>query len=184
MSRIKSSQGRIHALTLSALLTALLCIAGPLTLPIGPVPVSLVSAAVMLAALLLGPGQAVACVAGYLLLGAAGAPVFSGFTGGAGMLIGPTGGFLLGYLPLAAIGGAICARCRSRWLQAAGLALGMLSLYALGAAWYCLYAGVALPAALAVCVWPFLPIDAAKLLLAVTFGAMLRLRLQKAGLLR
>ncbi len=78
-------------MTLSAMLTALLCILGPLTLPLGPVPLSLTAFALMLTALLLGPGRAAACCGVYLLLGLMGLPVFSGFTGGAGVFLGPTG---------------------------------------------------------------------------------------------
>ncbi len=173
-----------HTLTLTSLMTALLCIAGPLTIPAGPVPVSLTAALLMLTALLLGPGRALACCGAYLLMGCVGLPVFSGFTGGVGQLLSPTGGYLLGYLPLTAIGGYVCAHADRKWLQALGFAAGMAALYALGTAWYCRQSGAGLTAALAVCVWPFLPIDGAKILLALTFGGSLRARLQRAGLLR
>lgn len=172
---------RTNRLTLTALMTAALCIAGPLTLPIGPVPVSITSAVVMLAALLLGGRIAAASCAVYLLLGLVGLPVFSGFTGGAGQLVGPTGGFLAGYLPLAAVAGTVCARTDSRLLQAAGCIAGMALLYALGTAWFCLQAQVGVQAAMTVCVVPFLPFDAVKLAVVIGVGSRMKRRLKALG---
>lgn len=172
---------RTRKLTLMALMTALLCIAGPLTLPIGPVPVSLLSGVLMLTAMLLGGRMAAGSCGAYLLLGFVGLPVFSGFTGGAGRLLGPTGGFLVGYLPLAAIGGAACSRTERRILQGLALAAGTAVLYALGTAWYCLQSGVEVSSALAVCVLPFLPFDALKLALVLAIGPGLKRRLKSGG---
>ena len=171
-------------LTLTAMLTALLCICGPLTLPLVPVPLSLTTAVLMLTALLLGPGRAALCCGVYLLIGLIGLPVFSGFTGGMGAFAGPTGGFLLGYLPLTAVCGAACVRTQKRLLQGLALVGGVLLLYAIGAAWYVWQTGAVLSAAMAVCVLPFLPGDAAKIAAVLTGGNALRLRLKKAGLLR
>lgn len=164
---------RTSRLTVMAVMTALLCIAGPLTLPVGPVPVSLFSAVLMLAAMLLGGRMAAGSCAAYLLLGLIGLPVFSGFTGGAGRLAGPTGGYLAGYLPMAAIAGALCRRTDKRLFQGLSLAAGTAVLYALGTAWYCLQAGVSVPAALTVCVLPFLPFDAAKIVFVLTLAPRL-----------
>lgn len=165
---------RTTRLTLMALMSALMCIAGPLTLPIGPVPVSLLSAALMLAAMLLGGRMAAAACGVYLLLGLIGLPVFSGFTGGVGQLIGPTGGFLAGYLPMTGLAGAMCSRTDRRLLQGLALAAGTALLYALGTAWFCLQSGADVAAALAVCVLPFLPFDALKIALALAIGPRLR----------
>lgn len=77
-------------LTLTAVLTALLCLAGPVTLPVGPIPLSLTTAVLMLMALLLGE-RALLCCGLYLLLGLLGLPVFSGFTGGLAALSGLPG---------------------------------------------------------------------------------------------
>ncbi len=171
-----------RSLTLPALMTALLCILGPLTLPLGPVPVSLLTALLMLIALLAGPFRALLCGALYLLIGLLGLPVFSGFSGGVGQLIGPTGGFLLGYLPLAFSAG-LGARKDQPLPTALGCIAGHALLYALGAAWYCRVAMQPLSAALAVCVWPFLPIDGMKIALVIPFGLRLKRRLRRASLL-
>ncbi len=168
-------------MTLTAMLTALLCILGPVTLPVGPVPLSVTTAALALIALLLGSGRACLCCGAYLLIGAVGLPVFSGFTGGIGALIGPTGGFLLGYLPMTAVCG-LSARTEKRLCQFFALAAGTLLLYLAGTAWYCGQAGVNVPAAIGTCVLPFLPGDALKVAAVLLGGNAIKTRLRKAGL--
>lgn len=168
---------RTERLTLMAVMTAMMCIAGPLTLPVGPVPVSLLSAVLMLAGMLLGGRMAAGSCGVYLLLGLLGLPVFSGFTGGAGQLLGPTGGFLAGYLPMTALVGAISARTECRSVRALALAAGMLVLYATGTVWYCWQFGASIQAAMAVCVLPFLPFDVIKLAAVLAIAPGLRRRL-------
>ena len=170
-------------MTLTAMLTALLCILGPLTLPLGPVPLSLTTAVLMLMGLLLGGRKATLCCAVYLLMGIVGLPVFSGFTGGMGALLGPTGGFLLGYLPMTALCGFVCTRWGRKPLQLCAFLAGTAIVYLAGAAWYCWQAGAALSTALAVCVLPFLPGDALKIAAVLIGGNAVRTRLHKAGLI-
>lgn len=168
-------------MTLTAMLTALLCLLGPVTLPLGPVPLTLTTAALMLIALLLGPGRACLCCGVYLGIGLLGVPVFSGFTGGLSALLGPTGGFLLGYLPLTALCG-LSARTQRKPCQLAALAAGTALLYLTGTAWYVWQAGVDIPAALGVCVLPFLPGDALKIAAVLTIGNAVRARVKRAGM--
>ena len=170
-------------LTLTAMLTALLCICGPLTLPLGPIPLSLTTAVLMLMALLLGMGPSMLCCGVYLLMGLTGLPVFSGFNGGAGALMGPTGGFLLGYLPMTALCGFLCARTDKPLMHALACLAGTLLLYITGTAWYCWQSGAAANAALTVCVLPFLPGDLLKIAAVATLGHAVRKRLKRAGLL-
>lgn len=170
-------------LTITAMLTALLCISGPVTLPLGPVPLSLTTAVLMGMALLLGGARATLCCAVYLLMGLVGLPVFAGFTGGAGTLIGPTGGFLLGYPLLTALCGYVCARWENRMIQLCAFLAGTALLYLMGTAWYCLQTGAEVAAALAVCVLPFLPGDALKIIAVLTGGNAVKARLKKAGLI-
>lgn len=166
-------------MTLTAMLTALLCILGPLTLPLGPVPLSLTTALLMGMGLLLGARRAVLCCAVYLLMGAAGLPVFAGFTGGVGTLLGPTGGFLLGYLPMTALCGFVCVRTQKRPLQLLGLLAGTALLYLTGTLWYGHQAGVRMEAALTACVLPFLPGDALKIAAVLILGNAVKTRLGK-----
>ena len=169
-------------LTVTAMLTALLCIFGPLTLPLGPVPLSLTTGVLMGMALLLGGARASLCCGVYLLMGLVGLPVFAGFTGGVGALLGPTGGFLLAYLPMTALCGYVCARQENRMIQLCAFLAGTALLYLTGTAWYCLQTGAEVTAALTVCVLPFLPGDALKIAAVLTLGNAIRTRLKKVGM--
>ena len=97
----------IQNLTLTALMAAILCIAGPIVIPIGMVPMSFANMAIYLTILLLDKKKAIISVILYLFIGFIGLPVFSGFTGGVGKLFGPTGGYLMGYLVMSLIAGKI-----------------------------------------------------------------------------
>ncbi len=119
-----------------------------------------------------------------VLLGAVGAPVFAGAGAGAAVLFGPTGGYLIGYLAQALIGGWAVERSGGRVLWSGlGLAAGVAVSYAFGTAWFILQMGCTLPYALTVCVLPFIPFDAAKVALASVLGSILRRALHRAGLL-
>ena len=174
MRRTSRSAG---ALARCALFTALVALCSQLTLNLGPVPFSLSLLPVLLAGALLPPGEAALSLTAYLLLGAVGVPVFSGFGSGLGKLLGPTGGYLLGYLPAAVLVSAGIRRWGSAWqVQAAAMAAGVLACYALGTVWFLISQQVSLSVCLRLCVWPFLPWDAVKIALAV----LLSLRLRKA----
>lgn len=173
-----------YHLAVCGLMAAVMGVLGPLSLPIGAVPVSLTNFAVCLAACLLGWKWGTASVAVYLLLGLVGLPVFSGYAGGLGKLAGPTGGYLVGFLFLALIGGCFVQRFRGRCLWTVlGLALGMGVTYAFGTAWFVIQMGCSLWYALTVCVLPFLGVDALKIVAAALVGANLRRQLVKAHLL-
>ena len=94
-------------MTVTALMTAITCILAPMALPIpvSPVPISLTNLVIFFMAYILGTKLSVASYVLYLLLGTVGLPVFSGFSGGVGKLLGPTGGYLIGFIFLAAISG-------------------------------------------------------------------------------
>lgn len=182
----------VSDMTMTALMTAVLCVLCPFSIPIGPVPVTLGVFVVYLAAYALGPVRSVIACALYLLLGAAGLPVFSGYAGGIGKLLGPTGGYLAGYLPLALITGFFIMRAEKQktpavrilW-QLAGLILGLFVCYLLGTIWFTVYKsadGMTFTQALAVCVIPFLPFDAGKIVVAVIAGNAVRAALKKAHL--
>lgn len=173
----------VYPLAMTGMMAALVAVTAPFAIPVGPVPLSLCSWMVCLAGYVLGARRAVSAVAVYVLLGAVGMPVFSGFAGGLGKLLGPTGGYLLGYLPLAACAGWAAERFpQNRWFQLASMVFGTALLYALGTAWYCFQADVTLEGALALCVLPFLPADCLKLAAALAVGPVLRRRMEQAGL--
>ncbi len=174
----------IYGLTMTAAFSAAMAILAPWSLPLGPVPLSLCTLVIYLSAWLLAPGRAVAAAAVYVLLGAAGLPVFSGFLGGVGRLLGPTGGYILGYLPLSVICALSVRRfAPRRWLCLLGMALGTAVLYAVGTVWFCIQTGTPVGGALMVCVLPFLPGDLVKMAAALLLGPVLQDRLRHTGLL-
>jgi biotin transport system substrate-specific component len=151
---------RTRLLAETATFVALIAAGAWAAIPVGPVPITLQTFFLLLAAPVMR--RRAALPAGlYLLLGALNLPVFHSGLSGIGVLLGPSGGFLAGFLPGAAIAG-LAYEGRSRVLRAAGLAAGTLVIYACGIAWLLLSAGLSLPAALLVGVLPFLPGDLLK----------------------
>ncbi|MGI6269665.1 MAG: biotin transporter BioY [Candidatus Howiella sp.] len=167
----------LKEITATALMTALLCVAAPFTIPTGIIPISLASFVVYLAAAILGAKKGVLCVLLYILLGAAGLPVFSGFAGGLGKIAGPTGGYIVGYIFCALIVGLISDRWGTRlWVYPAAMAAGTAVLYAFGTVWFMAQSGSGLAASLALCVVPFLVGDIVKIIVASGAGFTLRRR--------
>ena len=99
-----------YQMAVTAVMAAVLCVLGPLTVPIGAIPISLANLVICLTAWLLGPKFGTLSVAIYLALGVVGLPVFSGYGAGLAKVAGPTGGYLVGYLLLAFIGGSSSKR--------------------------------------------------------------------------
>ncbi|EGB15906.1 BioY protein [Pseudodesulfovibrio mercurii] len=126
----------IHRLTWTALMAALIGAGAWLNLPIGPVPVSLQTFFVALAGFVLGPVRGGLAVGLYLLAGVAGLPVFAGGGSGLGHLFGPTGGFLIGFVPYACIAGLARDDDGISWARGFVFGiLGMAVLFVLGVAW-------------------------------------------------
>ena len=166
-----------YAMTMTALMTAVTCILAPLSIPIGPVPISLTNFAIYLSLYLLDWKKGTISYFIYLLLGFAGLPVFSGFTGGVAKLAGPTGGYIVGFIPMAIIAGFVIDHCKKRWVQLVGMIVGTMICYALGTVWFCFQANYTVSAALAGCVIPFIPADLIKMVLAMSIGPEIRKRL-------
>ncbi len=171
-------------LTMAALHTAVLCILAPHTLylPFSPVGITLGSFLLYLTGMLLGPKLGCISVFLYLCMGFVGLPVFSGYTAGAGVLLGPTGGFLLGYLLCVVIVGGVSGKTgRKKGIAffVTGMIAGTLALYITGTLWFCFVYGerATFRDAVAACVLPFLPFDIVKIVLAaVLYRPMLRLK--------
>lgn len=142
---------------------------------IGPVPITLQTFAVALAAMLLGARRGALAVLTYLALIAIGLPVAAGYVGGLGVFAGPTGGFLVGFVVEALVVGAIATRLTRSGvsvprLLVAGLA-GMPIPYLFGAPWLMSVTGMGLGKAMAVAVLPFLIGDLLKNVLAAVVAA-------------
>lgn len=160
----------LHQLVWIALAAALLAVGAYVHIPLGPVPVSLQTFFVLMIGFILGPARGALGVSLYITAGLLGLPVFSAGQAGLAHVVGPTGGYLLGFIPAAAIAGLATYRKDSPlpWLK--GLGLGLLSfiiLYAIGLAWLKIALGITWSKALTVGLIPFIPGDIVKLCLAV-----------------
>ena len=166
-SEAKSSRIPTLQLVLCALFAALTAVCAQITIPIGAVPISLSLLPVLLCGALLDTKYALLSMAVYMLLGLAGAPVFSNMSGGAAKLFGVTGGYIIGYLPCVALTAILIRKWgRGFGWQCLAMAIGVVACYAFGTVWFMVSRHVGLMAALTTCVMPFLPFDAIKIALA------------------
>ena len=173
----------VRRMVFIALMAAILCTAAPFAvfLP-GGFPLSLTTLVIYVSGIVLGKKDGTAAVVVYILLGAAGLPVFSGFSGGLGKLLGVTGGYIVGYIPCALITGLFADLFpQKKWAAPLGAVLGTITLYAVGTAWFVLTSGSGLLPAAALCVVPFLPGDAVKIAAASAAGCLLRKKLENAA---
>jgi biotin transport system substrate-specific component len=172
---LMQSSSDLQNLVLASLFAALTAVGAFIAIPIGPVPIVLQNLFVMLMGLMLGPRWGLAGVAAYLLAGALGLPVFAGGTGGIGRFVGPTGGYLVGYLPSVAIIGWLAPRGKPQWLfDALAVTAGTLVLYLCGISWLKVVSGMTWGKTLMVGMIPFLPGDIAKMIAAVMMVGALR----------
>lgn len=168
-----------RGLVQSALFAALLCVLSPIAVPLGPVPLTLGIFAVLLTGMVLPWRQACAAVVVYLLIGMAGLPVFSGGAAGFGVILGPTGGYLWSYLPMAVLVSAL-----KRWMKGIPVCLlALLLCYWGGTQQFVCLMDCSWKYALSVCVIPFAIFDLIKVLLASLLGTRIRQRLEQAELI-
>ncbi|MCR4907565.1 MAG: biotin transporter BioY [Lachnospiraceae bacterium] len=172
----------VKELTLTALMAALFCVISPFSIPVGPVPVSFSVLILFLSLYMVGRNLSLLACAVYILLGLCGLPVFSGFTGGPGKLLGPTGGYIAGYLFMLLIAGTFIDRYYGKLpLELAGMLLGLITLYAFGTLWLSLMAKLTFTGALAVAVLPFIIPDCLKIALSCALGHAIKKRLSRSS---
>ncbi len=177
---MKNRKLDVGTMAVIAVMTAIMCIFGPMSLPIGPVPISLTVLTVYLAVFILGTWKGTLAYIIYLLIGLAGVPVLSGYTSGPAKLFGPTGGYLIGFIPMAIISGIFIDKFwKNIALQVTGMILGLIVCYAFGTAWLAVEASMDLHAALWAGVIPFIPFDLIKIAVSVIIGRAVRPRLNR-----
>ena len=167
---------RTKQMVFIALMTAVTCVLGPLSIPLpfSPVPISLTNFAIFLAIFVLGMKSGTISFIIYLLLGAVGVPVFSSFRGGFQVLAGPTGGYLIGFIFLALIMGfALDHFDRKLVPTIIGMIIGMAVCYAFGTVWLAKLLSLSFKEGLMMGVIPYLPGDAAKIIIAAIVGPKL-----------
>ena len=162
----KQTVPSLRQMTAIALMSVVLILCSIITLP-SMVPFTLQTFGIALAVGLLGIKSGLLSVVVYLLLGLIGLPVFAGMQGGVGVFLGPTGGYLIGFLPMVLLSGWLMKNKTKLWQRYLALALGLLVDYAIGTLWYLfVYAGSSggIATAITLCVLPYLLPDALKLL--------------------
>ncbi len=164
----------------TALFVALTACGAFIAIPIGPIPIVLQNMFVLLAGLILGPVWGLGCMAIYLFIGLAGLPVFAGGTAGIGKLFGPTGGYLLGYLPAAWATGLISKTLKqTRTGDLIALITGSLIVYAAGVPWLKFAFAMPWSKAFAAGMYPFLIGDALKVVAALLIAQKIRPVIEK-----
>ncbi|MBR5114271.1 MAG: biotin transporter BioY [Oscillospiraceae bacterium] len=169
----------VRKMTAAALGAVLIIICSWLTVPFA-VPFTMQTFAVFCVLILLGGKLGTASIGLFVLMGLVGLPVFSGFRGGVGVLLGPTGGYIIGFI----FAGLLYmmlepAAEKSKWIRAAVLAGGLALCYAVGTLWFLVVArrggtDYGLGKVLAICVLPYILPDLAKLWLAMFVGGRLK----------
>ena len=168
-----------------ALFAVLMAVCSWISIP-AAVPFTMQTFGVFLAVAVLGGKRGTLAILVYLLLGAVGAPVFAGFSGGISALVGSTGGYIIGFLFLALVMWLMERLLgKKTWVMAVSMVLGLVVCYAFGTAWFMVvYArttgAIGLWTALGWCVFPYIIPDLAKtalaLMLSKRLAAVLKLR--------
>ena len=173
-----NSLSNTRNLVLCAMCAAITCILAPLSIPLaGGVPVSLATFAVMLSGVLLGGPLGALSQLIYVLLAAVGLPVLAGWTGGLGIVLGMTGGYIIGYIPCAWLTGLIYKKDGETakkpvkiLFMILGMTAGNIVLYVIGTAWFMFITEMTLEASLAACVIPFIPGNIIKMAAVIIIG--------------
>jgi biotin transport system substrate-specific component len=170
---------RNRSIALCGLFIALFAVSAGISVPLGPVPFTLQTLVLVLAVCVLGPKEVCAATLGYLVLGAIGLPIYHGFTGGLGILLGPTGGFLFGYVVAGTLGAYLRIAVFHSKLprivgDAGGAVVAIVICYVFGWAQLMLVAHMGPLAAFAAGCAPFVLLDAIKAVVAVTIAHPIR----------
>ncbi|MEG2813565.1 MAG: biotin transporter BioY [Oscillospiraceae bacterium] len=171
----KNSRETTKLIVICALFAGLTTVMAQLMVPVGAVPFSLATFAVYMAGGLLGAKKAAISQTVYVLLGCVGIPVFAGFTGGLPIVVGPTGGYIVGYVFMALIVGFVCQKGKNKFgWNVLAMVLGTIVLYAFGTAWFMFETKTAFLPSLMMCVVPFLIGDSIKIFSAAFLSNRLK----------
>ena len=184
-STAKKRRSMIYDLVVIAISAALITVCSWISIPVGPVPFTLQTLAILAVLLTIGGRRGTLAIVVYLALGAVGVPVFSGFKGGPAALLGPTGGFLVGFIAAALVFWLLEKLIFARLMTtpAKRLVFGFVNslafelvLYTVGVIWFMtVYAAktgpIGLGAVLSMCVIPFIIPDIIKMAVAAVIGS-------------
>ena len=169
----------VKMMTACAIMAAIMCVVGPLSIPIGPIPLSLINLAIYFSVYILGTRGAFWSYLVYVILGSFGLPVFSGFSGGLAKLMGPTGGFIIGFFITIITCGILFKLCGSNRIICIIVMIVTTAIsYAFGVIWFIILMDCELMYALTVCVIPFIPGDLAKIIIAAFIAPQISRRIK------
>ncbi|KAB2329816.1 biotin transporter BioY [Bacillus mesophilum] len=181
---MNSEQIKLRSMIVTALFAAVIGVMAQMVIPIPPVPITGQTLAIGLAATILGAKYGTFSVLLYLMIGAAGVPVFAEFSGGLSTIVGPTGGYLIGFIPAVFIMGFYMEKTAFTFLHAMiANTIGMLIALIFGTVWLKIAADMSWLAAIAGGITPFIIVGLIKAALAAWIGVLVRKRLQSAKLL-
>ena len=167
----------VQKICIISIFTALMCVLSPISIPIEPVAITLATLALYIIGAIFPAKISCPIILVYLLLGLIGMPIFSKFQGGPQVLFGPTGGYLIGYIPCVLIESLLIGKFKNKiWMYPIAMVLGTIVLYAFGTGWFLIYGNgkYDLAKALMLCVVPFLLGDSIKIAAATLMGFRLR----------
>ena len=177
------AKSKIYVLTMTAVMAAVIAAVAPFSIPAGEGSFTPCTLVLYLTPYILGWKGAATATLVYILVGMVGMPVFSGFKAGLSVLAGPTGGYILGYIPMVVLTGLVVKIFpKNRAFQLGGMILATAVLYTFGTVMFCVQTGASVDKALWVCVIPFIPFDLGKMVAATALGPVLRERLVKANI--
>lgn len=175
----REAQQYVRKMVLSSLMASLTAASSLVAIPIGPVPITLQSLFVLATGGILGARWGALSMSLYLLLGLAGLPVFAGGTAGIGRLLGPSGGYLFGFVLSAALVGFMVERLQGKIYLLLATLVGLALIYLLGVLWLSLVGRISMEKALILGVIPFLPGDLIKACAAALLIARWKARIEK-----
>jgi biotin transport system substrate-specific component len=179
-----NQQLKLRMMIVTALFAAIIGVLAQITIPLPLVPITGQTLAIGLAATILGSRYGMLSVILYIIIGAVGVPVFAEFSGGVSKLIGPTGGYLVGFIPSAFLIGFFMEKTTFNFKNAMiANSIGMLITLAFGTAWLKIAADLSWSAALTAGFTPFIIVGLIKAAIASWIGVLIRNRLISAKLL-
>lgn len=179
MSTVAVQRSKTYDIVYIAVFAVIMAICSWISIP-AAVPFTLQTFGVFIAAGVLGGKRGTLSVLVFILLGAVGIPVFANFSGGIGVLAGPTGGYIIGFLFSALVMWAMeKLPGKKSIMQIVSMVVGLVVCYAFGTAWFMVVYGkangpVGLVTALGWCVFPFIIPDLIKIALAYVLSRKLR----------
>ncbi|HBC96107.1 MAG TPA: biotin transporter BioY [Clostridium sp.] len=176
----------IREMCTAAIFTAITAILAQISIPLPftPVPITMQVFAVYLSAMILGSRLGTMSQLIYLLVGAIGLPVFASFTGGFQILAGPNGGYLISYLLIAYLIGKISEKGSNHIISIVALMGTLVICYAAGTIWFHFVTNIPIKKAIFLCVFPFIPLDVIKVVVAYIVGIKVRGALLRAKLIK